>query len=52
MTLVPYKVRGRPSDHTCGENMILIPYMVGGTIKVIDSYKVPAVHSNHKDTSH
>ena len=41
---VPYKVRG---DH-----QIPIPFKVWGTIRVIDSYKVPTVDSNHEDTSH
>ena len=51
--------------HTCGgDHMIHVPYKVRGTIRclfhirhrgtitVIDSYKVPAVDSNHEDTSH
>ena len=39
MIPVPYKVR---DDH-----QIPIPYKVWGTIRVIDSYKVPTVDSNH-----
>ena len=42
MIPVPYKVRGIIRYH--------IKY--GGTIKVTDSYRVPAVDSNHEDTSH
>ena len=53
-------------DHTymCEDHMIPVPYKVRGTIKllfhiryggiirVIESYKVPAVDPNHEDTSH
>ena len=43
MIPVPYKVR---------EHEMPIPYKVLGTIRVIDSYNIPTVDSNHEDTSH
>ena len=40
----PYKVRGTIR--------YLFHIRYGETIRVIDSYEVPAVDSNHEDTSH
>ena len=44
MIPVLYKIRG--------DYQLPIPYKVWGTIRVIDSYKVSTVDSNHKYTSH
>ena len=41
---------GEPYIHV-GDHAIPIPYK-GETIRVIDSFKVPTVDSNHEGTSH